>query len=243
MRAFKLSDSHCHLHAMEEEARKYEDMLIVAVSEDLPTSRKTTELAGTLNNVIPCIGLHPWKVARKGTGWIKELEKLIDLGAKCVGEIGLDKVFYPKTYEEQLSAFKAQVKLAKEYGLPVNLHALGAWREVLDILMKEDIERAVIHWYVGPIDLIEEIREAGYFLSVNPIIEVEEAHKAAVKKADIEMLLTESDAPYEYKGIKLRPEKVKESIGAIASLKGISEEEVTQKVLENLKRYLGSRLL
>ena len=242
MKGITLSDAHCHLHAMEEDAGKYRDMIIIAVSEDLPTSMKTMELAEELDNVIPCIGLHPWRVAGKGTKWIEELDKLVDLGAKCIGEIGLDKVFHPETYEEQLSAFKAQVGLAKEYGLPVNLHALGAWEDVLRILQKEDIERAMIHWYVGPIDLIEEIQEAGYFLSVNPIIKIEKAHEAAVKKADIETLLTESDAPYEYKGIKLRPEMVKESISAISSLKGISEEEVARRVLENLRRYLGFTL-
>jgi len=54
----------------------------------------------------------------------------------------------------------------------LNIHAAGTWKEVLEYLIKYDINRALIHWYTGPIDLVKEIERLGYYISINPALKV-----------------------------------------------------------------------
>ena len=238
LRRFKLLDVHCHIHEVRE-AEKYGDILIVAVSDDLESSRRTLEMARKMRNVIPCVGLHPWAIEGGIENFAKELEKLVIEGAPCIGEVGLDKKFVAYTYEVQLPIFKEQVKLAKEHGLSLNLHAAGAWREVFEIVLREDIDKALFHWYTGPLDLLKEIESVGYFISVNPAVVVQEKHRKVVEEASMSVILTESDSPYEYRGLNLSPDKVEESVKEIASIKGLDEEEVVTKLFNNLRRYLS----
>ncbi|MHC1627681.1 MAG: TatD family hydrolase, partial [Candidatus Nezhaarchaeales archaeon] len=73
-------DAHCHLHEFnEEEIKGFKDYIIVAVSDDLETSIKTIRLAENYNNVLPCVGVHPWSIDEAPVRCLDEIEKLITL--------------------------------------------------------------------------------------------------------------------------------------------------------------------
>ncbi len=237
-----LLDAHCHLHEFDDYEIQSFEMLadkvaIVAVSDDAKSSKRTLELARKFRHVIPCVGIHPWSVHEAGKEDVNEVEKLAgEPDVLCIGEVGLDKKFVPHTFQKQVEVFSKMLSLAKEYGLVVNVHAPDAWRDVLDMLLKYDIDKAIIHWYTGPLNLLEEIVSVGYFITVNPAVKIQRKHVRAVSNAPLTNLLPESDGPYVYRGLRLEPKMVREVIREVAKIKGVSEAAVESAFTTNLRR-------
>lgn len=233
-------DAHCHLHEYsdEEAERLAGEYVIVAVSDDAESSLRTVELSSRLP-VLPCVGIHPWEAAEASEEDVRTVEELVGSGkVACIGEVGLDKKFVPQTFDKQLEVFERMVELAVEYSLPMNLHAAGAWREVFDAVTRAGVDRALFHWYSGPLDLLREIVEEGYMISINPSVRFQRKHRRALEEAPLESLLTESDGPYRYRGLELGPRMVPEVVAAIAEVKNVDPEEVARVVEANLSRFL-----
>lgn len=235
-----LYDAHCHLHELDvEELLELKGYVIAAVSDDLESSLRTLDIAEEHRNVVPCVGVHPWSIGEASMSHLRELEKLVER-AKCIGEVGLDRRFVPETYSKQLEFFKFFVKLARDYDLPMNIHAPDAWRDVYDILVRYDVERAVIHWYTGPLDLLDEIAEKGYFISINPAAQVQEKHMRVAVQVKLSSMLVESDAPYKYRGLSLTPKLIPKLLSLIAEARRMSLSELTAIVERNFKRLFRS---
>lgn len=236
----KYVDAHCHLHEYDDErveelTRSY---VIVAVSDDAASSLRTVELVSRFK-LFPCVGIHPWEVGKASRDDVEVVKRLVSEGkAVCIGEVGLDKMFVPQTFSKQLEVFKEMVRLAAEYSLPMNLHTAGAWREAFDIVTKAGVERALFHWYTGPLDLLRDIVETGYLISVNPSVMFQRRHQRVVKEAPLHSLVTESDGPYKYRGVELGPPMIPDTVAFIAEAKNLSAEDVARRVGENLTRFL-----
>lgn len=232
-------DSHCHLYEYSgSEVKEFTRcFLIAAVSDDVHSSIKTLTMASKYNNVIPCVGIHPWEI---GSTPREHIGKIMDLVSKyevkCLGEIGLDRKFVPETIDRQREFFTQLLQIARDYDLTVNIHAVNTWIEVLGLLRKYDIERAVFHWYTGPLELIDEIISAGYYISINPAYTIQEKHRKVVDYVDLEYMVTESDGPYNYRGLKLNPEMIKETVKYIAEIKNLNAEETRNVIYENFKK-------
>ncbi len=214
-------------------------MKIICVAEDFESSMKSLSLAEEFPNIISFIGIHPWNVEEVSRS---ELENVIQLVEKRddirgLGEVGLDGKM-KKTYEKQMEVFKRFCILASEYDLPMNIHARAAWREVLEILRKYDVEHAIIHWFSGPIELLDEIALSGYFITINPAVRIQERHRRVLEEASMEIILTESDGPYSYRGLNLRPDMIKDLVKYIAEVKGMCEEVVEERIASNFRKLI-----
>lgn len=231
-------DAHCHLHDYPDfQISRFNGIIIVAVSDDYESSLKTLEISEKFSNVVPCVGIHPWSISNTS---INTIRKVLSLApeAKCLGEVGLDKRFKPETYHIQFEIFKEVVNVAREYSLPLNIHAVGAWREVFDMVYKSDIDRVMFHWYSGPIDLLREIMDVDYLISINPSIKVQRKHVKVLEEVNIKNLLTESDGPYVYHELNLNPLMVKELVKYIAEVKNVPEDHLANVVLNNLCKFV-----
>ena len=231
-------DAHCHIHEFtENRIREFRDFIIIGVSDDEPSSRKTLELSRKFDNIIPNVGVHPWHVHEVS---VEELNNVLKLAnqAKGIGEVGLDTKFKPETIERQREFFLKFLQVAKEYDLPMNVHAAGTWGEVLELLRKFDIKKALIHWFTGNLELIDEIVSLGYFISINPAIKIQKKQRQIVEYAPIEIILTESDGPYSYRGLELEPTLIPELISEIAKIKNMKVNDVIEVVRNNLRRFV-----
>ena len=235
-----LVDSHVHLHEIREYSRycNRAGMVLLAVSDDLKSSELTLSRFRGCRNVVPAVGIHPWEVGGSSEGELRRVLELAE-GAPFIGEVGLDRRFVSGTYGKQLRFFREFVDYASSKGKGMSIHAAGAWREVLEVLKSSGVRAAVIHWYTGPRELIEDIESMGYFIGVNAAIKVQRKMVEVVKHAPLEVMLTESDAPYEYRGVRLMPELVPEVISAIARVKGVDEDVVASTIFGNFRRLLG----
>jgi TatD DNase family protein len=236
-------DSHIHLHEYGDSWAAYcGRYTMLAVSDDIQSSARTVELARRCPTVVPAVGVHPWGIGG-GTdvvGLARELEGLIEGGGvRFLGEVGLDRVFTPGTFSYQLRVFEAVLDLASRYGVGLSVHAAGAWREVFEMLRRYRIEVAVFHWYTGPLDLLEDIVGEGYLIGVNPALRLQRRHEEVARAVPLEALVTESDGPYEYRGLRLGPELIGELLARVAQVKGVGVEEVAEAVRRNFSRALS----
>lgn len=68
-------------------------------------------------------------------------ERLADQRVSALGEIGLDYHYDFSPREDQRLAFRRQLRLAKECGLPVILHVREAHDDALAIMREEGLSR------------------------------------------------------------------------------------------------------
>ncbi len=236
-------DAHVHAHEYGNEILSSycgsEDLRLIAVSDDYNSSLKTIKLCRACPNMIPSIGIHPWEVG-SAEGVNEAMKLLNELGDKVpmLGEVGLDKKFVPNTFNKQLEVFKVFLNYASENGKGLNIHAAGAWNEVLRELERSDVKVAIIHWYTGPQELLKRIVNLGYFIGVNAAIRIQKKMREIARVAPLEVILTESDGPYNYRGMKLGPNLIPGTVRLIAELKGLSTEEVEEAITSNFNRLL-----
>jgi len=231
----RVVDSHVHCHEFSrDELNGYlKSWTLVCVSDDVSSSRRTLEIAGAVR----CLGIHPWRVESAQPGDLETLLKLVERSeVPCVGEVGLDRRFVQHTIERQREYFKAFLRLARELDLVVNVHAPDAWHEALDGLRRADIDRALIHWYTGPVELLETIRDLGYYISINPAVAIQRRHQEVAREADRRIVVLESDGPYEYRGLRLAPPAIRMAVEKLAELWGVPQNCVSEIVGTNAKR-------
>jgi len=219
-------------------AKFVREIIIAAVSDDYPSSKRTIELSNTYENIVPCIGIHPWNVDKVGFDELRQLEKLLS-ETRCIGEVGLDKRFAPQTFNRQVEFFQVFINWAKDYDLPLNIHAPDAWNDALEMIRRADVDRALFHWYTGPLNLIQELRDYGYYISINAAIKIQEKSKAVAREAPLDTILLESDGPYEYRGITLEPPMVKDAASIVAEIKGMGIDDLWNTVSNNFSRLFN----
>ena len=239
----KYIDSHCHLYKFNEieikRIIKDKDIIILSVSEDLESSLKNIVLSQLNENIIPAIGIHPWNIEKINENTFKIIEDIIkDNKVKILGEIGLDKKFKPETFEKQKEIFEKFLNLAIEYDLNLNLHTPNASNDVFDLLIKYDIKKAYFHWYSGDEKLLEEIIDKGYFIGINVATIVNEKYKKYIEITNIENIITESDGPYNYKGIILHPDMLKDLYKLISDIKRVSLKELSNIIKNNFAKFI-----
>lgn len=85
----------------------------------------------------------------------------------AIGETGMDLFRTGEGAKElQREAFRAHIALAKELGLPMQIHDRDSHREVIETLLADGApERTVFHSYSGDREMAEIAREHGWYLS------------------------------------------------------------------------------
>ena len=243
-RKIKFVDAHSHAYEFGSKICNYRDnILILCVSDDFKSSQLTLKLYKKYKCIIPALGVHPWSLDEVSIDDINRVIQLIEENLdiiKVVGEVGLDKRFKPQIYNVQVKVFEKFLTIAKEYNLALNLHAAGAWREVFEFLSKFKVENAIFHWYTGPINLIEEIENSGYYISINAAAKIQPKHRNLIKYVDMDHILTETDSPYKYRGLNLMPELVADAVNIIAEEKGLNMENVKKVIWRNFLSMLSN---
>ena len=247
----RLIDTHAHLDEFDEmesiieRAREAGVDAIIAVGANMRACRLTLQWADAYPGyVYPALGVHP-------TEWFEEdVEETLRFVEKqlnrcvAVGEIGLD--YWSREARKskavrrrQREIYIRQLEMAVEYDKPVSIHSRGSWRDALDLLLKHGPERAVFHWYSGPIDILRELLNAGYYISATPAAEYSKHHRAALQEAPLGRILLETDSPVEYRGRPSEPGDLPLVARALAELKDVSLEEVVEATTRNAERLFN----
>jgi len=172
------------------------------------------------------------------------LEKNVDAReVVAVGEIGLDYHYDNSPREEQKVAFRRQMDLAARHGLPVEIHTRDAEPDTIEIL-KEYKGRVggVIHCFTGTMELARAALDCGFDISISGVVTFKNAEelRSVVKFVPLDRLHVETDAPFlapvPMRGKPNVPAYVVHTARAVASLKGVTEEELALVTLANARR-------
>jgi TatD DNase family protein len=214
-------DAHCHLQ-FEERAGRDDDAIrprtadqtaaelvaravdagverMVCIGTDLATSAEAVRLAGIFPEVWATVGLHPHDASKLAAEW----DGLVELaGAERVvgiGEAGFDLFYRHSEPEAQEEAFRAQLRLARDRGLPLVIHSRDAWPETFGVLESEGVPaRTVFHCFTGGPAEAERALALGCWLSYSGIVSFKTADdlRAAAAVTPGDRLLVETDAPF-----------------------------------------------
>lgn len=240
-------DMHVHLYDYSDEEveaiiESARGLRLVAVSDDLESARRTVDLWERFpDRIIPCIGFHPWNVKE---GKISEYREVLMLasrvGVGCIGEVGLDRRFVDEyTWRVQNEVFDSFIRLAEDLSAMVNVHSPNAWKHVAWRLFELEDARVLYHWYTGPVNLALAIGGDRVKFSINSAIRIQEKSVKIAKHLPLDLIVVESDGPYNYRGLKLSPLLVEETVEIVARVRGETLEEVRERISANSETILG----
>ena len=261
----KLTDTHSHLY---DEAfdRDREEALARAAAEGvgqllLPAidSESHERLFGLCRHhpqrCIPMMGLHPTSV-NDNPRWRDELALVESYlrtppegiaGFCAVGEIGLDLYWSRDFREEQAEAFRRQIDLSLQYGLPIAVHTRDAWPETVAIMREYRGRgvRGVFHAYSDGIETYRKLKECGDFVfGIGGVVTFKKSRLAEVAgEMELRDLVLETDCPYltpaPHRGERNESAWVRYVCEKVAQIKGLTPEEVAEATTANAERMFG----
>lgn len=233
------------------------------VGTQLDTSREAVALAEAHDTVWATIGLHPVHTAKSyhdekelgeggkefvSRGEVFDMKAYEEMGRMprviAVGECGLDYYRVDKeTKGVQTETFVQQVELANRLGKPLMLHIRQAYDDALEIIKAYAKVRGDVHFFAGDWEVAKKFLELGFTLSFTGVITFTHDYDEVVKNAPLDMLLSETDAPYvtpvPHRGKRNEPVYVQHVVSRIAEIRGEDEEAVRAQIMANTRRVFG----
>ena len=181
------------------------------------------ELSTDNRSFYASVGIHPWTLTEENADiqWEALCESIKDKRIIAIGECGLDKLKGP-SMELQTAVFKQEAALAEDSSLPLIIHCVKAFNELIQ-LKKEISPRQswIIHGFRGKLPLALDCIRHGFYLSIGSHFQ-----ENTLKAIPLDRLFIETD-------------ESEESIGSIyqriAETKGIALQELIEAINKNLR--------
>ena len=227
--------------------------IIVTGSSDASNVR-AAELAEQSPGVLySTAGVHPHHAADYDDASDALIRSLIqNEGVVAVGECGLDYFRDLSPRDAQLEAFRRQLEIAKESGLPVFLHQRDAHDDFVEMLEPAlpELSRAVAHCFTGEGESLREYIAMGLYIGITGWICDERRGKHLHDIVSIipdDKLLIETDAPYllprtvrpKPKSRRNEPMYLPEVVRVIAEARGQSEDHIANISTANAERFFA----
>lgn len=174
-------------------------------------------------------GIHPWLLTESNAD--QQLQSLkIHLEENrviAIGEAGLDKL-KGCPLENQISIFRHEICLSEEYHLPIIIHCVRAFNELIQ-LKKEyhPLQSWIIHGFRGKANIAKELLHHGCYISFGENFQSESVRTVPLDKIFIETDTSETDIAYIF--------------SQIAEIKGISLEELVTAINRNVEKVFFKR--
>ena len=256
-----LVDSHAHLDTGAFDGDRREVLnralecgvgIIVNVGLDLESSRASLELAERYPQLFAALGFHPHNAIEMKESDLAQLKRLCHhKKVIAIGETGLD--FYRKLSppEIQVEAFKSQLRLAQELGLPVIVHSRNAEQETLEILTdwaqgQNGRPLGVLHCFGGNATLAQRFLELGFMLSIaGPVTYPSSRAAQVVGSLPEDRFLVETDCPF----LAPHPQRLRRNepsflpiiVHKIAEIRKATPEAIAQATTQNAVRLFGGK--
>lgn len=163
----------------------------------------------------------------------------------AVGEIGLDYYVEDLDQTEQQHYFEAQLKLARDFDLPVVVHARRAFDAVTATLRRFMPLRGVVHSFAGSEEQASQLYKLGFMLGIGGPVTYERAQRLRriVAAMPIEHLVLETDSPdqpdSQWRGQRNEPARMTQVLDAISGLRDEDPALIAEATTANAERLFG----
>lgn len=248
-------DTHCHFdfppfcgHESDSLQRAtaagVEKIIVPAVAAS--RFQQVLALADNYPPLYAALGLHPMAIAEHNDAAVALLEQHLKQRPKklvAIGEIGLDLYIENPLFDKQQALLDAQLKLARDYDLPVILHSRRTHDKLAMQLRRIELpRRGVIHGFAGSLQQAEAFIKAGYAIGVGGTITYPRASKTreTIARLPLASLLLETDSPdmplCGFQGQPNRPERVVNVWQTLCELRHEAPELIRDTLRENTRR-------
>lgn len=236
---FMLIDTHCHLEMEAFDSDRDEIVnrawnagiqYIINAGSDREGNIKGLKISDQYPHVYSAVGIHPHDAKTLDESLFKELKRWSQKPKViAIGEIGLDYHYLHSPKGVQIEAFRRQITLAKNLGLPIIVHSREAKKDTLHVLREEIPDTSgVMHCFSGDIDMAKKAMELGLYISIAGPVTFKNARnlREIVKIIPDEFLLIETDAPYlspvPMRGKRNEPSYLRHTAWVVADIRGVS---------------------
>jgi len=250
-----LVDSHCHLDAGEfdrdraaviERAQAAGVRLQVVPAVTAASWPKLREVCRQAPGLYPAYGLHPMFLGEHEPGHLPRLREWIERERPCaIGECGLDFFVEGLDAEAQQAYFIGQLQLAREFDLPVIVHARRAVDAVIAAIRRIGGLRGVVHSFSGSPEQAAQLHTQGFLLGLGGPLTYDRAQRLQrlVRVMPLEQLLLETDAPDQpdagIRGQRNEPARLATIAHHVAALRGMEVEAVARATTDNARRLFA----
>lgn len=253
-----LIDTHCHLDAAEFDADRDEvvalaiaagltHIIVPAVSADNFAAVQATCARYSICRA--ALGLHPvYAMSHQPDDLLRLRAAVAEQHPMAIGEIGLDLFVRDVDLAQQTYYFVEQLKIAREFDLPVLLHTRHANDEIMKQLRRFDIRRGIAHAFNGSMQQAEAFIKQGFKLGFGGAFTYSRAlnlRRLAVA-LPLEAIVLETDAPdmspvwaYQQRN---SPAYLAQIAHELAVLRGVDIATIVQATRENARMILGDKI-
>lgn len=250
-----LIDTHCHLDAGEfgpDRDAAYDracragvgNQIIPAVTRD--NFAAVADACRRYPGCLPAWGLHPMYIHVHHASHLDTLRRRIETWRPvAIGEIGLDLFVTDLDFATQEFFFVEQLRIAREFDLPVLLHCRRANDPILKHLRRIGVKGGIAHAFSGSRQQADEFLKLGFKLGFGGAFTYSRATRLRTLAValPLETIVLETDSPdIPPAWIARRRNEPAELAGiarALAELRGIELAEVACQTTANARRVLG----
>lgn len=250
-----LIDSHCHIDAPEFDGDRD---AVIARARAAGVSRQIVPavsaagwetlrgLCAATPGLHPAYGMHPMFLGEHRPDHLIALRDWIERERPvAVGECGLDFFVEGLDAGQQSLYFEGQLRLARDFELPVIVHARRAVDAVMAAIRRFGPLRGVVHSFSGSADQARRLQALGFLIGLGGPVTYARANRLRTLAAllPIECLLLETDAPDQpdsgHRGQRNEPARLTTICDTIAALRDIAPETVARATTANAERLFG----
>lgn len=195
------------------------------------------------SGLFPAYGLHPMYLAEHRPEHLDALRQWIQREHPvAIGECGLDFFVDGLDADAQQQFFDGQLRVAREFGLPVIVHARRAVDAVIAAIRRVRGLTGVVHSFSGSPEQARQLWGMGFLIGLGGPVTYERANRlrALARTMPLDYLLLETDAPDQpdagIRGQRNEPERLSVVRDVIASLRDIAPEDVAAATTRNAER-------
>jgi TatD DNase family protein len=255
-------DTHCHLDAPEFAGRQAQ--LAAAASKEqvscivIPAIaafdfKTVAELSAQHPNCVYALGIHPMYVAQSAEEDLQTLRKAVEVAINdpkfvAIGEIGLD--FFVEELKDgplrdkQEHFYLEQLRIAKEFDLPVLLHVRRSQDLILKYLRRVRVKGGIAHAFNGSFQQAQAFMELGFKFGFGGAMTFPRALqiRRLATELPLESIVLETDAPdippEWLDGDANSPDQIPRIGEVLATLRGMSVRDVAMVTSVNARTVL-----
>ncbi|AXS81097.1 TatD family hydrolase [Dechloromonas sp. HYN0024] len=249
-----LIDTHCHLDAAEFDADRdavHARAVAAGVGKILVPAvavngfAKTREIVARYPGCLAAYGIHPLYVMQAEAGDLAVLRAwLVQEKPVAIGEIGLDHFVSEIDPVLQEHFFVEQLKLARDFDLPVLLHVRRAVDPVLKQLRRVGVCGGIAHAFNGSRQQADEFIKLGFALGFGGAMTFNGSTRIRelARTLPLDSIVLETDAPdippAWLNGGRNSPAELPRMADVLADLRGLTRAEVIAATANNVRRIV-----